>query len=72
MKKARNIGFLLVVGLWILLAFLCYSKIIIFDNTTLSGAMLSSLVLTSSILNIIRLLKMIYDGVYSTLVQEND
>lgn len=71
MNQAKVFGFFSVIGLWVVLTCLCYEGVIVFDNTTLGGAMLSSLILSSSILSIVRLLKMIYDGIYSTLTEDS-
>jgi hypothetical protein len=70
-SRIRITGFLSVVILWILLTFFCYSTIIVFDSTTLGGAMLLGFILTSSVLSIIHLLKMIYDRTYSALTEED-
>lgn len=72
MKRLKALGFFLLIGVWVFLTLLCYRKVIIFDNTTLSGAMLSSLILSISILGIVRLLKVVYEITYSALVKEND
>lgn len=72
MKGIKTLGFVLLIGLWMILTFLCYYKVIVFDNTTLSGAMISGLVLTTSILGVVRLLKAAYDAAYSTVVEEKD
>jgi len=72
MRQRKVLGFALVVGLWILLTFLCYFKVIIFDGATLAGAMLLGFILTSSALSIMHLLKMIYDRTYSALTDENN
>jgi len=50
-----------VIGVWILSTFLCYRGVLIFDNATLGGAMLSGFILTSSMLGTIHLLKIVYD-----------
>lgn len=71
-KRTKTIGFVLLAGLWLVLTFLCYCKVIMFDNTTPSGAMISGLVLSTSILGVIRLLKTAYDATYSTLTEERD
>jgi len=54
----------------IVMTFLCYFRVIVFDNTTLSGAMISGLVLSTSFLSIIRLLKAAYNAAYSITVEE--
>lgn len=72
MKRVKTLGFVLLVGLWVTLTYLCYYKVIVFDNTTLSGAMISGLVLTTSILGVVRLLKTAYDAAYSTVAEEKD
>jgi len=63
-------GFLLFILLWGVLTFLCYHKIIVFDSTTLGGAMISGLVLSVSILSVIRFMKRIYDEAYPLLADE--
>jgi hypothetical protein len=72
MKRIKTLGFVLLITVWIFLTFLCYHKVIVFDNTTVSGAMLSGFILLTSILSIIRMLKIVYDGSYSALTDEND
>jgi len=54
-----------------MMTFLCYSRIIVFDSSTLGGAMLLGFILTSSVLSIIHLLKMIYDRTYSALFEDD-
>jgi len=72
MTRSKDLGFILLVGLWTVFTLLCYYGVIVFDNTTLSGAMLSSLILSTSMLSIVRLLKMVYEVTYSALKKEND
>jgi hypothetical protein len=71
-EGTKTLGFVFLIGLWIILTFLCYCKVIVFDNTTLGGAMISGLVLATSILGVVRLLKAAYDAAYSTVVEEKD
>lgn len=72
MRRIKIVGFILCLVLWAFLTFLCYHKIIVFDNDTFSGAMLSSLILTTSILGIVRLLKVVYEVTFSALVGEKE
>jgi hypothetical protein len=72
MMAKKTAGFILLIGFWTVLTFLCYCKVIVFDNTTLSGAMISGLVLSTSILGVVRLLKAAYDAAYSTVAEENE
>jgi len=69
---SKIVGFVSVLALWIVLTFLCYHNIITFDNTTLTGAMILGLVLTISILGMIRFLKRVYDDIHSTLMNEGN
>ena len=69
--KRKGYGFVLVAGLWVTFTVLCYERMIVFDNTTISGAMVSSLILSSSTLGAIRLLKMLYDGLYPIFTEED-
>lgn len=70
MAQAKMLGFLAVVLLWLVMTFFCISGLIVFDNTTLGGAMLSGLILSTSILGILRILKIIYDGLYSSMTKD--
>ena len=70
MKKIKAYGFISLIGLWLALTMLCYCKTIVFDNTTLSGSMISGLVLSTSVLGIVRLLRVLYETTYSAIVEE--
>jgi hypothetical protein len=72
MRRNYLFGFVLLVTVWIVMTLMCYHKIIIFDNTTLGGAMISGLVLSVSIVGMIRFLKIIYDEFYRILANEPD
>lgn len=70
MKRIKTYGFILLTGLWLVLTLLCYCRMIVFDNTTLSGSMVSGLVLSTSILSVVRLLKAAYESTYSAIAEK--
>jgi hypothetical protein len=69
--KRKTLGFLSVIALWSVLTCLCYQKIILIEGTTFSGAMLLGFILTSSVLGVLHLLKMIYDRTYSAFTEDD-
>lgn len=71
-EKPKVGGFVLLVVLWIFFTVLCYCRIIVFDGTTVGGAMLLGFVLTCSVLSFVQLLKTMYDKAYPAIVDEDD
>jgi hypothetical protein len=72
MKGAKFGGFVLVIVFWTVLTILCYFRVVVFDSSGLGGAMLLSFVLTSSMLGIVQILKIMYDKAYSLLLDNED
>ena len=71
-RRTSALGFVPVVIIWVSFTFLCYERLIVFDGSTLGGAMLLGFVLTCSVLSLLRLLKKMYDQAYLTLKGEDD
>jgi len=65
-------GFAAILILWTVLTSFCYLRIIVFDNGTLSGAMISGLILSVTILSTIRFLKRTYDEIFNFLSEKPD
>lgn len=65
-RKSRiyYIGFLSFLVLWIVMTVLCYFGIIAFDPKSFSGAVISGLFLSFSVVGAIKFLKMLYDELY--------
>jgi hypothetical protein len=70
--NAKFAGFVALILFWMLVTFLCFFHILVFDSSSLGGAMLSSFVLTSSVLGMVQLLKTIYDKAYKILLANED
>jgi hypothetical protein len=68
--KPKQLGYILVIALWVLLTFLCLFQVIVFDISTISGAIVAGLGLTFSIVGALRLLKKLYDGIYSDIIED--
>lgn len=71
-ERSKINGFVLLVALWIFFTVLSYSRIIVFDGTTVGAAMLLGFVLTCSVLSLVQLLKAMYDKAYPTLAEKDD
>jgi glucan phosphoethanolaminetransferase (alkaline phosphatase superfamily) len=70
--RTKNIWFIMLIALWFILTCLCYYRVIVFESTTIGGAMLFGFMLVSSVLSIIQMLKMLCDRTYAVLTEEND
>jgi hypothetical protein len=70
-RKTKTCGFTLTIALWVILSILCYEGMIVFDPTTVSGAIILGFILTSSMLSLAQLLKAMYDKAYPILYGED-
>jgi hypothetical protein len=72
MNLCKTAGFVIVMGIWVWMTILCYFRVVAFESRTLGEAMLLGFILTSSVLGIIQLLKIVYDKTYAALAEEKD
>jgi len=63
-NRSRDIGFFSFSMLWVVMSSLCFFGIIVFDARSISGAMLSGLILSASIAGTMKLLRKLYDAIY--------